>query len=135
MDQYDETHLENLYSRHSIHTCGAADYVNKIYINSDITSGQKSVQINIQVFSVFDIVCTRETQAGKMRALLNSTNIHEAIYQPASQTLKYIFISRNISYCYAGVPSRVFQELIEAPSAGRYYNRKIKGQFTSLRYN
>ena len=68
-----------------------------------------------------------------MRALLNSTNIHEIIYQPASRTLEIYFHSGH-AYCYAGVPSRIFQEFLEAPSAGRFYNRRIKGQYTSLRW-
>jgi len=37
-------------------------------------------------------------------------------------------------YRYAGIPRNVFQDLINAPSAGRFYNRFIRGRFDSIRW-
>ncbi len=68
-----------------------------------------------------------------MRALLNSTNLHEVIYHPSLQMMEVHFHSGH-TYRYMGVPTRVFNELINAPSAGRYYNHKIRGHFSSVRW-
>ena len=68
-----------------------------------------------------------------MRVLFNSTNIAEAFYQPNTQVLEIYFHSGHV-YRYAGISKDVFNELISAPSAGKYYNNNIRGQFTSLRW-
>ena len=72
-------------------------------------------------------------QGGFMRALLNSSNISEAIYHPHSKILEVCFHSGHV-YRYTGVPNYIFQELIGADSAGRFYNKRIKGKFSSMRW-
>ena len=68
-----------------------------------------------------------------MRILLNSTNLSEAIYYPATKTLEVCFHSGHV-YRYSGVPRDTFQGLIDSESAGRVYNNSIKGQFPSMRW-
>ena len=68
-----------------------------------------------------------------MRALLNSTNLYEVIYHPSLQVMEVYFHSGH-AYRYVGVPSTVFNGLISASSAGQYYNSRIKGQFSSVRW-
>jgi len=68
-----------------------------------------------------------------MRVLFNSTNIAEAFYQPTTEVLEIYFHSGHV-YRYAGISRDIFNALIDAPSAGKYYNRHIRGQFTSLRW-
>ena len=68
-----------------------------------------------------------------MRALLNSSNLSEAIYHPHSKILEVCFHSGHV-YRYTGVPNSIFTELQRAESAGRFYNKKIKGKFSSMRW-
>jgi hypothetical protein len=68
-----------------------------------------------------------------MRVLFNSTNIAEAFYQPSTQILEIYFHSGHV-YRYAGIDRDTFDELISAPSAGKFYNNHIRGQYTSLRW-
>ena len=68
-----------------------------------------------------------------MRVLFNSTNISEAFYQPDTQILEISFHSGHI-YRYAGITREIFDQLISAPSTGKFYNKHIRGQFTSLRW-
>ena len=68
-----------------------------------------------------------------MRVLLNSSNLCEVAYHNQSQIMEITFNSGHI-YRYTAVPHVVFQDLINAPSAGRFYNRFIRGRFTSIRW-
>ena len=68
-----------------------------------------------------------------MRALLNSSGLSEAIYHPHAKVLEVCFHSGHV-YRYTGVPNNVFQGLIGAESAGAFYNRYIKGKFSSMRW-
>ena len=70
---------------------------------------------------------------GHMRVLFNSTNIAEAFYQPTTKVLEIYFHSGHI-YRYAGITQDTFDELLCAPSAGKFYNNHIRGQYTSLRW-
>ena len=46
--------------------------------------------------------------------------------------LRIEFLSGDL-YRFTGVPARVFNELLVAHSAGRYFNRSIKGRYPSER--
>lgn len=68
-----------------------------------------------------------------MRVLFKSTNISEAFYQSDTQVLELYFHSGHI-YRYAGITQNIFQQLVRAPSTGKFYNEHIRGQYTSLRW-
>lgn len=68
-----------------------------------------------------------------MRVLLNSTNIAEVRYHPSAALMEISFQSGHI-YHYSNIPKHVFQELIQARSAGRYYNMHIRGKYSSMRW-
>ena len=60
--------------------------------------------------------------------VVESTTLSTAEYDPASQVLRLEFRSR-ASYCYFGVPPRVYQDLLTSVSKGSYFNRNIRGRF------
>jgi hypothetical protein len=63
---------------------------------------------------------------------LQSSNIRAVQYDPKTRTLSVEFHSLSV-YIYSGVPETIFQGLLRAYSAGRYYNQWIKGQYLSDR--
>jgi hypothetical protein len=63
---------------------------------------------------------------------LQSSNIRAVQYEPKTHALNVEFHSRSV-YVYSGVPETIFQGLLRAYSAGRYYNQWIKGQYLSHR--
>ena len=70
---------------------------------------------------------------GFMRVLLNSSSIAEVTWHSNHQVLEVFFLSGHV-YRYGNISENVFQALIQASSAGRYYNRYIKGKYPSLRW-
>jgi KTSC domain len=63
---------------------------------------------------------------------LDSSNIAAAGYDDEGRRLVLRFRSGS-AYEYLDVDRHVFEELLTADSAGRFYNQHIKGQFTSNR--
>ena len=63
---------------------------------------------------------------------VTSSNITEIGYSDEHQILQLLF-SSGITYQYFEVPRRVFEELLQAESIGRYVNANIKGQFRYAR--
>jgi lysyl-tRNA synthetase class 2 len=61
-------------------------------------------------------------------ATVESTTLATVAYDEARELLQLEFCSRAV-YLYFGVPSAVHQELLDAPSKGRYFNRCIRGQY------
>ena len=62
-------------------------------------------------------------------ATLSSTLIARIAYDEEARTLRISF--RNAAlYCYFDVPAREYEALKAAPSAGRYYNARIKGRYS-----
>ncbi len=59
---------------------------------------------------------------------VESTTLATVAYDAARQVLRLQFRSREV-YCYFGVPSEVHRDLLEAESAGAYFNRHIRGRF------
>lgn len=62
---------------------------------------------------------------------LDSNTINYAGWDQANQVLRLEF--DNLShYDYLNVPESVYEELVTADSAGRYFNQKIKNTYTSV---
>jgi len=74
---------------------------------------------------------TRNTVANNVlrQPLPDSSVIAAAGYNPASQQLEIEFQNGRI-YRYDGVDQAVYQELIQNRSAGRYYNREVRGRYS-----
>jgi hypothetical protein len=49
-------------------------------------------------------------------------------YDPRSRRMKITF-TQGHTYDFCGVPQQVFDELLEAPSKGTYYNDHIKDRY------
>jgi len=61
-----------------------------------------------------------------------SSNITEVGYSDEHQILELLF-SSGMTYQYFDVPRRIFEELLQAESIGRYVNANIKGNFRYAR--
>jgi hypothetical protein len=75
---------------------------------------------------------TRESplRPGDMRARkLNSTMIDRVVFDDEAETLKVSFRGSGRSYTYMGVPRAIYDALVRAQSAGRYFNDCIRGHF------
>jgi hypothetical protein len=59
---------------------------------------------------------------------ISSTAISSASYDDETKTLEVSFTSGQ-TYTFQNVPVEIFEGLISAPSAGKYYHSQIKGQF------
>ena len=59
---------------------------------------------------------------------VESSTLSRAAYDAARQLLWLKFQGGPL-YCYFGVPPEVHQELIRAPSKGKYFNLCIRGHF------
>lgn len=62
---------------------------------------------------------------------VNSSNIARAGYDPETQTLTIDFHSGR-SYRYANVAEEVYRSLLDAPSAGKYFNQHIKDSYAEM---
>jgi hypothetical protein len=63
---------------------------------------------------------------------VTSSNIAEVGYSDEHQILELLF-SSGMTYQYFDVPRRIFEELLQAESIGRYVNANIKGNFRYAR--
>ncbi len=70
------------------------------------------------------------TKGDKRVVPLSSSAISTASYDPETQELDIVFTNGPQEYTFYGVPEDVFEGLISAPSAGRYYNSIIKGSYS-----
>ncbi|HUA58234.1 MAG TPA: KTSC domain-containing protein [Verrucomicrobiae bacterium] len=59
---------------------------------------------------------------------MESNTLATVAYDDARETLQLEFRSRAV-YRYFGVPARVYEALLAAPSKGRYFNGAIRGSF------
>ena len=59
---------------------------------------------------------------------INSTAIESCSSNAEEQTLTVIFYS-GVSVTYLDVGQDTVQELLNAPSVGKFYNQNIRGQF------
>ncbi len=62
------------------------------------------------------------------RARIFSSMMASAGYDPTSRVLKIEFASGAV-YQYVDVPLDVYQELLDAPSQGRFFHSRIRGAF------
>lgn len=63
---------------------------------------------------------------------VTSSNITEVGYSDEHQILELLF-SSGMTYQYFDVPRRIFEELLQAESIGRYVNANIKSNFRYAR--
>lgn len=66
------------------------------------------------------------------RTAVDSTTMISVGYDSAQQILEIEFTS-GVVYQYLEVPAAVFDELMRAESKGRYFNQKIRDDYTALR--
>lgn len=59
------------------------------------------------------------------RTSVQSDNLEEIGYDPATETLEIMFRGGRI-YQYFNVPLFLFEQLMEAPSHGSFFNQEIK---------
>jgi hypothetical protein len=59
---------------------------------------------------------------------LSSTNLAAAGYDPATEILEIEFIKTGV-YQYFNVPQVIYDGLMQAPSAGQFFNANIKNAF------
>lgn len=51
-------------------------------------------------------------------------------YEPSTGLMHLRFASGRL-FEYSGVPQKVYDDLVAAPSMGKYFNQSIKGRFES----
>jgi hypothetical protein len=66
------------------------------------------------------------------RVRLVSSMMVSAGYDPISRVLEIEFAAAAV-YQYFDVPLDVYQELLDAPSQGRFFHARIRGAFMSQR--
>ncbi|MFL6193844.1 MAG: KTSC domain-containing protein [Thermoanaerobaculia bacterium] len=66
------------------------------------------------------------------RERVSSSAISSVGYDPKSSVLEVEF-SSGIVYDYFGVPSRVFRQLMKAPSIGSFVSRRIRDRYEFAR--
>ncbi|WP_097237054.1 KTSC domain-containing protein [Streptomyces sp. 1331.2] len=66
------------------------------------------------------------------RTAVDSSVLRSVGYDPVARRLELEFTGGGV-YVYADVPARVHRELLAAPSRGRYFVRRIRGQYAYRR--
>lgn len=59
---------------------------------------------------------------------VTSTQLSQVGYNEAAKKLRVLFVN-GATYEYDTVPKEVYEGLIEAPSAGSFFNGRVKGHF------
>ncbi len=75
---------------------------------------------------------TNEHKKKNLLAELKSTNLKEAEYDPFMKTLILRFHTGG-DYEYMEVDQKVFNDLVIAESAGRFFHENIRGKFDFLK--
>ena len=60
---------------------------------------------------------------------LDSSAISKVTYNKKTQKMNVRFVGTGKSYTYVGVPKQVYQDFIDAPSAGQFFNDYIKDDY------
>lgn len=60
---------------------------------------------------------------------LASSLIDRVVFDDEAQTLRVSFRGSGRSYTYLGVPRAIYDALVKAQSAGRYFNDCVRGNF------
>ena len=63
-----------------------------------------------------------------IRTPVSSSDLRSVGYESTTFTLEIEFVSGGI-YQYDGVPVTIYQGLMNAPSAGRYFHARIKNSY------
>lgn len=63
---------------------------------------------------------------------ISSKNLSSVGYDPTNLTLEVTFRSGG-TYRYSGVSQAVYQELLNAPSHGKFFTQNIKGKYSFVR--
>jgi hypothetical protein len=66
------------------------------------------------------------------RTSINSSNIAEVGYDPATGTLEVLFHNGRL-YQYFDVPTAIVEDLLRAASPGHYFNLNIRGVYRYAR--
>ncbi|MGL3104427.1 KTSC domain-containing protein [Bradyrhizobium sp. BR 1432] len=67
-----------------------------------------------------------------MRTPVRSATLVSVGYDETKQLLEIEF-QKNSVYQYSGVPKSVYKQLMAASSKGRFFDRRIRNQFKTLR--
>ena len=67
-----------------------------------------------------------------MSIAVQSTTLVAMAYDVDQQMLQLEFRDRSV-YRYFGVPANLYQDLLDAPSKGKYFNRFIRERFAYVR--
>jgi hypothetical protein len=59
---------------------------------------------------------------------VQSSNVAEVGYNSDTEELQIIFLNGS-SYLYLNVPQNEYENLLQAPSIGSYFNRYIRNQY------
>jgi len=62
--------------------------------------------------------------------ILKSSAIYSAEYNARLNELYIVFVEGDEEYTYYGVPEIVYMDLINASSAGSYFNRYIRDKYS-----
>lgn len=63
---------------------------------------------------------------------IRSSNLREVGFDAEANQLEIVFADGG-RYRYSGVPEAVYQGLLRAPSAGRYFNQNIRDVYPNTR--
>jgi hypothetical protein len=66
------------------------------------------------------------------RQSVNSTNLASVGYDPTSETLEVEFTNGSI-YQYYNVPQIIFDQLMQAPSVGVFFNANVRNVYANAR--
>jgi hypothetical protein len=78
--------------------------------------------------------CGTSSERGRAVVMqdVQSSALRSVGYDGGQQTLVITFQSGS-TYEYGGVPRKVYEELMRAPSKGTYFNAHVKGQYSYRR--
>jgi len=63
---------------------------------------------------------------------VNSSNIEEVSYDPLMSNLTVKFLNGS-KYEFVSVPKQEYENIVTAPSVGRYFQANIKGKYDFLK--
>ena len=63
---------------------------------------------------------------------VKSSNLKDVTYDNKKKELKVIFLN-DTHYTYKNVPSILYNNLLRAPSKGKFLNKYIKGKYSYIR--
>lgn len=70
----------------------------------------------------------------QMREIEGSTNVKAIGYDPINLTLRVEFHSGGL-YDYEGIANFLYEELVAAPSKGKFISQRIKGHYQCHKIN